>query len=229
MFDQIDRELQTWVSNVAPVQAHQITLFAPGIKSGIVSLYLMQVVRVMTANESLRNQPAPTTIRLHYLVTVHHDDPLEAHKLLGTLMFAALEEPAYEVDLELLPLAAWASFQQLPQPAFVLKVPLRRERPERDVQLVRKPLNLQSASLTTLRGVILGPDDIPLHGAVIELPALGRTQRTDRAGAFEFETVPVQPRQRVSIRAKGRVFEREIESRLSTAADPVIIRIDLDE
>lgn len=229
MFDQVDRELTAWVSNAASIAEDQVALTPPGVGEYTVSLYLLHVVRVMTTHETPRNLPAPTKIMLHYLLTVQHANPLEAHRLLGDLMFAAIEEPEYEVDLEPLPLPAWTAFGQVPQPAFILKVPLRRERPEREVQLVRKPMQLQSAALATLHGVLLGPEDTPIHGAAVELPSLRLMQRTNRSGAFQFMTIPAGARQwQLIIRAKGRQFDREI-TRLGTAADPVIVRITFDD
>lgn len=228
MIDQVDRELQAWVSNAGSIAENQITLAAPGTAETTVSLYLMQVVRVMTSHETPRNSPASSKIMLHYLVTVRDDDLLRAHRLLGDLMFAAIEEPEYEVDLDPIPIGAWAAFNQIPQPAFVVKVPLRHERPERVPQLVTKPMELRSVQVTSLHGIVLGPDDIPLHGALVELPDLQLVQRTNRKGAFLFSTIPAGVHKpTLRIRAKGKLIEKRIDHP-GTAADPVIVRVKFD-
>ncbi len=229
MIDQVDRELKAWVSNAGSIEETKVTLSPPGADQGLVSLYLIQVARVMTPNESPRNSPPPSIIMLHYLVSVQDDDLLRAHRLLGDLMFAALEEPDFEVNLDPFPLAAWTAFQHIPQPAFVLKVPLRRERPEREVKLVTKPLDLRAVQVTSLHGLLLGPEDIPVHGALVELPELQLVQRTNRKGAFLFTSIPAGARKRtLLIRAKGKVIEQTIQ-RPGTAADPVVVRVQFDD
>jgi len=229
MIDQVDRELKAWVSNAGSIEETKITLAPPGRDQGVVSLYLIQVVRVMTTHESPRNSPTPSTIMLHYLLSVQDDDPFRAHRLLGDLMFAAIEDPDFEVNLDPFPLEAWTAFQQIPQPAFILKVPLRRDRPERVTKLVTKPLELRSVQVTSLHGLLLGPDDIPLHGALVELPDLQLVQRTNRKGAFLFTTIPAGARKRtLLIRAKGKLIEHSI-NRPGTEADPVIVRVEFDD
>ena len=228
MIDKIDRELKTWVSNVGSIDKSQVGLAPPGEDQQTVSLYLMQVVRVMTAHENLPNAPAPSKIILHYLVTVQHDDMLQAHQLLGDLMFAAMEDTEFEVDLDPFPISAWVAFNQVPRPCFVLKVPLRHERPERIPKRVTKPMALESVATTSLHGIVLGPDDIPLHGALVELPDLQLVQRTDRNGVFLFATIPGGTQQRrLRIRAKGKLIEQSF-SQPGTAADPLVVRVEFE-
>ncbi|MDX2161988.1 MAG: hypothetical protein SF162_11735 [bacterium] len=229
MIDQMDRELQAWVSTVTALDDDRILFTPPGADVGArgtsVSVYLLHVVRVMTAHELPRAAPTPSKIMLHYLVTVADADPFQGHRLLGQLIFAALEEADYEVDLEPLPLEAWTAFQQAPRPGFILKVPLRRERPERIPRLVTQPLDVRAVQTTDLHGIVLGPGDTPLHGAVVELPGLHLSQRTTRTGTFLFPLIPATAQKRIlRIRAKGKLIEHAVEQS-GTAADPVIVRV----
>ncbi len=47
-----------------------------------------------------------------------------------------------------------------------------------------------SAPSASVRGTVLGPDKVPLEGAIVEVAAVGRV-RTDSAGAFLFPALPV--------------------------------------
>ncbi|HZH77837.1 MAG TPA: hypothetical protein VEY88_17555, partial [Archangium sp.] len=45
------------------------------------------------------------------------DSPERAHHVLGQLVFAAMEEPEFEVDLAPLPVALWSALGVPPRPA----------------------------------------------------------------------------------------------------------------
>ena len=129
--------------------------------------------------------------------------------------------------LELSPLAAetWAALGVAPRPSFVLGALVRRERPEPEAPLVRMPLEVRYASITELRGTVLGPGDVALMGALVELPALQIRTRTDARGRFRFASVPRDPKElHLLVQAKGRQFQVVVEQD-GADGEPVVIRV----
>jgi uncharacterized protein DUF4255 len=214
LIESTDRHLTQWIATV--LEGTDVSLAAPSDSApgqGI-SLYLME----------LRNAPAsrgaktpPLQISLGYLVTAWSPDPEEAHRLLGTLVFAALDNSELEVDLAPPSPGLWSAFGVVPRPSFLLHVPLRQARPEIKAKPVLQPLVLQKAGIRRLDGLLLGPHDIPLADAQVELPALQLAVRTDSKGRFSFSTVPAEPPPgRFRVLAKG----VELSISLSAVPDP---------
>ncbi len=223
MIDSIDSQLQSWVRSLA---ADATVTFAPPSPDSEaaaprVHLYLLHVVPALTRT-NLPASSATSELHLRYLVTVAAAEMTVAHHLLGELAFAALESSDFDVELEPLPPSVWRAFGIPPQPSLVLRVPLRRQRPQPEVPLVRQPLAVETASITSLTGRIVGPDDQPLSGATVEIPGLRLRQTTDPNGRFHFPTVPKAEQQNLRIRARGREMSVAVEP--STAGQPVIIR-----
>jgi hypothetical protein len=220
VIDQADGLLKAWVAQIlGPVN---VTLDPPGTaQTGQgVSLYLMALVHAFPSNGGQR---PPLKIELRYLLTVWADDPEAAHVILGKLVFAALANSEFEVDLNPLPAEFWLSLATPPKPAFVLRVPLRLERPEPAAPFVRTPLVVQSSPITDLRGQILGPGDIPLSGMRVELPSLQLSTRTDAQGYFYFPTVSSESKTReLRISGKGRELNITVEQPAS-ASEPLVI------
>ena len=217
-----DGRLKAWVESV--MQDTTVVFASPGDereeKRGV-ALHLLE----LKADPPLRTpKTAPLQLSLRYLVTVWAEQPEEAQRLLVNLAFAAMDAPSFEFDPAPLPAATWSAFGLPPQAAFVLDVPVRRTRPEPERHYVMNPLVVEVTPRTSLHGVVLSPDDIPIADAVVALPGLRSSARTDHRGAFSFSNVPhLSGARRFHVRARGR-------ARLVTAedaeADPLIIRFD---
>jgi hypothetical protein len=83
--------------------------------------------------------------------------------------------------------------------------------------------------LVSLEGVILGPEDVPISGASVELVDLETTTRTDSRGAFVFEAVPSEPPpRRLLVRVKGKETDIDLDA-LPFGDEPLVIRIDLSD
>jgi len=224
VIDSIDLQLQAWVQSVA---ADAAIVFAPPSAGDAeeaaprVHIYLLHVVPGLTRT-NLPASNAVSELLLRYLITVDAADITAAHRLLGELAFAALENADFEVDLEPLPPSVWRAFGVPPQPSFMLRVPLRRQRPQPEAPLVRQPLAVETSSISALTGRVLGPEDVPLSGATVELPSLHLRQTTDPNGRFHFPTVPNSEQHHLRIRAKGREMIVDVEP--SSPGQPVIIR-----
>ena len=227
MIDQIDQKLMTWMKDVMGEIA--ISLEPPGRnRNGRgISVYLFELAKKPPLRGAER---PPLQVALHYLVTTWADTPEAAHQILGELTFAAMaaDKMAMEVDLEPLPSAFWATFNLPPQPAFILCVPLRKERSQPSTQRVRLPLDVHATPITSLHGVVVGPEDTPLANALVELPSLQQSVYTDGNGRFRFPTVPASPPvTRLRIRAKGLTQEMDV-AQLSTDEGALVIHFNFD-
>lgn len=200
MFDQTDQELETWVRRVAPGAA--VTLAPPANDSerATVGLYLIEVAPEAGTSQA----PRPLLVFLRYLVTVTGPDPAEAHHRLGELMFAALEHADWEVERAGIDPRLWAALGVLPRPAFALRVPVRRPRPQRTAPLVRHPLSVQQERMHPVEGVLLGPGEVGIADARIEWLDLNLWTRTDPRGRFRFPAAPPLASSRLAIQVKDR-------------------------
>jgi hypothetical protein len=133
------------------------------------------------------------------------------------------------VDLTPVPAAVWAGLRVSPRPGFRVRVPVRRERPEGVVHRVRFPVVTQMVPAEVLLGRVVGPGDVPIPGALVELPSLKLSTRTDAQGCFRFPRVPpAATLGRLEVRAKGELLEVGAES-LATGTQPLLIRLPLKE
>jgi hypothetical protein len=226
MIDEVDRRLREWVGSV--LKGVEVSLGAPnGKKAGPrIGLYLAELT-----NPPLRSaKRQPFRLALRYLVTASADQPEEAHRLLGELVFAAMENPEFEVDLGPVPVTVWKAFGVAPQPSFILSIPVEKERAKPKVGVVRQPLIVKWTSVTSLYGVVLGPGDIPLSGARVEVPGLDLWTHTDSKGRFRFSTVPVEPEKKyLEIKAKGCKLSVTTERNYPESGDPLVIRFETME
>lgn len=227
MIDQADRQLKAWINGllgdaILTFGPPERTPSGPGVKDGV-SCYLLSLDDKPPERAPQR---APLQITLCYLITTCAETPEQAHRLLGQLVFAAMQVSDWEVELQLIPPGYWEALGAPPQPCFILRVPLRMERPAPPVQRVRKPLEVMPAPVRSLSGIVLGPGDIPIAGAAIRLPFLNISTASDAAGRFVIPAVPATDRAwRLHVRAKGKDFD--IEAVLPAAdLEPVIIRLE---
>ena len=227
MIEEIDQRLSEWIGSVL-AEDIEVSLLPPadvGDKK-IVGLYLKDILPSAPTRGTRR---PPLQVLLRYLVTVWAKSPKEAHHILGQLLFAAMEHAEYEVELEPIPAQVWQAFGTMPMPAFMLRLPLRVERPEKPVRLIRSPIEVQQSPLASMEGTILGPDEIPLANARVELSTHNLVARTDSKGRFNFPTVPTEPAlKKVRVIARGRELFKEVDY-TKIKQEPLIIHFDVLE
>jgi hypothetical protein len=224
MIDQIDAGLTKWVEGVV---AGVRPSFAPpsDAEDGLaISLYLLEIVDDPRRQHSGRPKLQPS---LRYLVTTRAGEPQDAHRLLGVLFYAALDNPDYEVELDRVDTELWSALGIAPRPAFILRLPLPHEWTLPELPLVTQGPVTSITGLATLYGQVLGPGDIPLAGARVELANLNRWVTTGRRGRFALAGVPPAPAPKtVLITARGREhFSTTCETGSEEA--PVIFTFDL--
>lgn len=125
------------------------------------------------------------------------------------LAFDAMDRPHFEVDFEPLTAEGWLAFGIPPRLAFALCVPMRRVRLRPVAPPVRAALVITPGPLIALLGAVVGPNEIGIAGAKVELTNLGLSTFTDHLGRFHFHGVPVDRALRVRVLARGttKVFE----------------------
>lgn len=140
MIDRIDRLLKDWVGTV--LEDTEVWLLPPRelADKRAVGLYLIDLLHTPPVHNSRR---LALQISLRYLVTTWAEHPEDAHRMLGDLVFAAMEHTEFEVDLEPVPTELWSAFGLAPRPSFRLRLPLRRERPEPAIPRVRTPVEVK--------------------------------------------------------------------------------------
>lgn len=225
MIDETDRRLTTWIGGI--LDQANVSLAPPeATESGKgVGLYLLELLHSQPQRATRR---PPHLMTLRYLVTTHAPKPEEAHKMLGDLVIAALENTEFEVEQEPLPASLWTALGVAPRPSFVLRVPLRHERPEKLAPMVRQPLIVKQLPLRGFAGRVLGPDNIPIVNARVELPALDLYTSTDSKGRFHFAAIPDAPGSRLlRVRAKGQEFSINTEQ-AEADNEPLVIHLKLE-
>jgi len=202
LIEVIDGRLKDWVNSV--LENILVSFRTPGSETGeSIGMYLMELREKKPPSTGTR---PPLQISLRYLVTARADEPESAHSLLGRLVFAAMQNPEFTVQLEPVPAAVWRAFGVPPQPCFLLDVPLRQERPMPAVAVVRQPLVVHTAPLVAFRGIVMSDGDIPLSGARVEIPAMGQFALTDRKGVFHFDALPAGHSIHLVVHAKGKTL-----------------------
>jgi hypothetical protein len=227
MIEDVDQRLIEWLGSVL-AEDIEVSLLPPkdsGDKK-IVGLYLKDILPSAPTRGARR---PPLQVLLRYLVTSRAQNPAEAHNILGRLLFAAMEHPEYEVELEPVPAEVWKAFGTIPMPSFTLRLPLRFERPEEPVRLIRSPIEVNQSPLVSKQGTVMGPDETPLANARVELSTHNLVARTDSKGLFFFPAVPAQPAvKKVRILARGRELFKEVDF-TKTKQEPLIIHFDVLE
>lgn len=183
-----------------------------------VRISLLSVAPVPAARGSKR---PPLQLALRYLVTTNADDEADAHRWLGVLAFDAMETREWSVESEPPSIEVWRAFEIAPRPAIVVRVPLKLQRHDREAPLVRKPLVVDMHATTALAGTVVGPGDIPIAGATLEIPSLQLIARTGADGAFRFPQLPAASSIALIVRAK-----RQTRTLRVSTGEPLHIRIE---
>lgn len=211
--DTVDRAVLAWAEGSTSAKA---LLAAPEERKG--EGVVLQLFALAAAPLPRGEKRPPQQVLLRYRVSAWAQSVDRSHALLSDLLFAAFDHPEWEVDFTAVPAGAL-------EPAFVLQVPLRRERPEPVAPRVRFPMRVETVEATVMAGLVLGPGEQPVSGAVVEIPSLHLTSRTTPDGTFRFARVPANALT-LRVRAHGAVETFTA----SPAGDEVVtIRMQLKE
>ena len=220
VIDEVDQQLRSWVEEVLP--GVSVTFDGPATATDDVGLHLFEMADLPPARGEAR---PPLQVRLGYLVTTSGADVALAHKRLGTLLFAALTHPDWEVRFPGEIAEFWRAAGEPPRAGFVLTIPLRQPVETEPAPPVRVPLRVQGVGSRAMEGLVLGPGDVPISDAFVEIPSLALTARSDKRGRFRFAAVPTSPaKQHLRVRAKAREFPFTVDS---SKPSPFVLKLDL--
>jgi hypothetical protein len=224
MIHESDQQLAKWIKTI--VDGATVSFDPPGnTQTKTVGVYLMDLAQ--TAPDRGSRRP-PFLMTLRYLVTTHAPKTEDAHQMLGALVVAALENSEFEVEQDPLPVSLWSALGIPPRPAFVIRVPFRHERPQKLAPPVKHPLIVKRLPLRSFIGRVVGPDNIPIMNAQVELPSLDLTTNTDSKGKFSFSSIPDEPGVKVlRIRAKGQEFSINAKQ-AESETEPLVIQLQLE-
>jgi hypothetical protein len=215
-----DQRVARWASELLPDVT--VDLGPPGgdATQRTVNVHLAELV----SSPALRGpERAPLQVDLRYLITATAPDHQTAHRLLGQLLFSAMDRPGFGVEVEAPAPEFWRSLGVSPRPCFHLRIPCRVVRPQPSVPIVRQRLSIKTEPFGRLEGRVLGPGDIPLASARVEIPMVNLVTQTGPDGRFAFAGVPLDPSQKtVVIRARGR--EQTVSVAQPTDDQTVLIR-----
>jgi hypothetical protein len=220
VIDTVDQQLSSWVEDVLP--GASVTLDGPAGATDDVGLFLFEMADLPPARGEER---PPLQVRLGYLVTTSGTDVALAHSRLGKLLFAALTHPEWDVRYPGDIAEFWHAVGEPPRAGFILTVPLRQPVEAEPPPPVRAPLRVQGVGSRVMEGVVLGPGDMPISDAFVEIPSLALTTRCDTRGRFRFAAIPTSPaKQQLRVRAKAREFPFTVDS---SKPSPFVLRLDL--
>lgn len=151
------------------------------------SLTLLDLVPAPAARRG--TLPAPLQLRARYLVSVR-GGAAERHQALAELGFHAPGIPDLELEATPPGPALWSALGVSARPALIASVRLTRERPRRIVPRVRQPLETRWLANRPLAGRVVGPGDLPIAGALVEVEGAPLSAYSNHRGEFAFGAVP---------------------------------------
>lgn len=154
---------------------------------------------------------APFRFRVRYLVTT--DGPVDqGPELFDLLLAAAVADGSMTVSVDPLAPEWWLALGVTPRPAFVVEVGASIDRATEVAPRVRAPMAVRAVALRPLAGRLVGPGDIPLAGARVEVAATRAVTRTGPTGAFRFAAVPdTEGATQLRINARGLHLVADVE------------------
>ena len=209
MIDEIDFRLKKWIATVIDSN-FQVSFDHPGKieNKPTVSVYLFKMDNSMPTSVA---REIPFQVNLSYLLTVQSENQMESHQTLGKLLFAAKEQAGFEVDFHSLPSGYWQSFGTVPLPYFIIRLQLIKARKEEQVPKIQEPPRIDMGNLTSLEGIVLGSNNIPVSAAKITLDHWKTISYTDNNGCFSIATDSTSRKSfNCKIEAKGKQFSISI-------------------
>ncbi len=243
--------LGAWLSSLlgeapVPLQGElSVTFGAPGPDGGPASqagrarqginLHLLSIAPHVQATARIERR-TESRIVLRYLATTWAEQREAAESLLCMLAFHLLGRGASgpdgrsEISVEPTPppLELLAALGLGPRPALMLAIPLVHVEGMQPARRVVQPPTLRAETSGTLWGALIGPEEVPIAAAQVELPAYGRVTETDQMGQFHFAGVPADPAgQTIRVRARG--VERSFRLPAGGDGGPSILRMSFGE
>ncbi|MEO1575607.1 MAG: hypothetical protein AAFU65_11685, partial [Pseudomonadota bacterium] len=120
----------------------------------------------------------------------------------------------------------WRALDAVPQPAIRLVAPFVHER-QVPIHRITQPVRPSLSTVEQFSGHVMGPGDLPLKNARVDVPGTSIVTYTDRAGHFEFRAIRDFPARR-GLRVSARGETQTLEGPFSDD-EPVVIRMKFEE
>jgi hypothetical protein len=187
----------------------------------------LRLLDVLPSPTPRGHETPPLRLQARYAVTVSGGKTGESRAALADLAFAALGSELLELERATPPVDYWRALALPPRPALVVRLLLVRVGARTRAPLVRVPLSPRWSGLRPLDGmVVIGPDNVGVAGALIELDGQGLATYSDHRGAFHFAAVPDEPAIRtIIVQAKG----RRLAFQAKRGPKPVVLTLPLPE
>ncbi len=134
------------------------------------------------------NSESPVRFTLNYLVSVKNKNTREAHAVLSTLVFSALEHPDLITVFPPAELLAMLNPEILP--GLGISLAAARFRKLQQPKLVRKPLIIEPAMYQKTKGLIVSKHGKALNNVKVSLPSIHHHAVTNETGEFTFSFFP---------------------------------------
>jgi hypothetical protein len=204
-----------------PLEAEPLMEGAAGIRLTFLG------ITPATPARTVSRQPQSLLMFARYLVTVSASTRAEADRLLVALGFAALDRGSPELERDGASPDLWLALRVAARPALVVREVLERPRIVKRAPLVRLPPVTEYSPSRRVVGQVIGPGEVPIAGARIEVLSAGLITYSDHRGEFALTGVPTGPPDpTLVVTAKGvRLTVRASAS----SSDPLVISVPLPE
>ncbi|MEM1180768.1 MAG: hypothetical protein AAGM22_20655 [Acidobacteriota bacterium] len=219
--------LKTWVNEALGEVEMSFEVPSSGrTAEPTVFLYAVGVEDLAYRHGTTRGR-APQGFRFRYVVATGAPTAPQAQELLGELLFSAMDEAGFDVDLSGHDSSLWQTFGIPPRPSFFLLTSVERTREEFIAPRIQEPPRLLSSVAVPLVGKVIGPGSLPLMRARVELPAMSLSTYTDADGYFRFPAVAGETASyELRVHARGTVRKLSVKRSLNPE-EPLLVPFEL--
>jgi hypothetical protein len=191
MIEHADADVVAWLTDV--VDPVPVTLGPPTAQPDRPSGVACHLLALIPEPPGRGPGRPPVRAVARYLVTSWAPAPADAHRALGQVLVAAIDRADVELGHSEPPAALWPALGVPAQPAVMLDVPVRWNRPQPTTPLVREPARVDWLGLRPLAGVVIGPTGVPIARAQLRVQDADAPTWTGPDGAFRLPAAPSAP------------------------------------
>lgn len=198
--DDIARDLLAWVASVTPKIPAAAKPLGTRERAAGIDIRLIG----LAPKPAPRAPNPPDAVDLDFLVTVQMADAFDEQNALAELLLSAVQRSDVEIVAGRSGAELCAALGIPVAAGFVLRTPLVRARDVKPAPLVKFPLQVEPVRLSVVQGIVTGPGDVPIAGAVVSVADGMREARTGHDGRFRIAGLPQQKAQiKLNVRARG--------------------------
>lgn len=217
--DMVESRLREWVSGTSTAgTSFGLPPKEPAEKEQV-HFYLLDLLNKPRPHVGTKRPAAQIVLR--YLAMVTSPESGKEGRLACELLFDAMDNLDIETETDPVPISLWSALGIPPQPGFIFRIGVVRLRDQVDAPIVRK-IVVRSSPIVGMNGTVLGPGALPLVNAVVEMPTLKTSVRTDEAGRFNFPAVPPEPPE-VELVVKARGKEMSVRTAAHREPDSLVV------